>query len=130
MAASCPLIRPNIIHTLFGDMRHLSRWSRILFLSTWSLNETFVIRDHSSVFHLLLKILCIMNFQYIICSLFFPEQNKMSIFLWHDAWICSAALGYLFWLILLKLLKNLTCFQPLDQIQGESARHQLLVDIR
>ena len=84
LAASCPLIRGNIIHTLFGDMGHLSQ-RRVLFLSlnmiSASLNETFVTKDHSLVFHLLLKILCIMNLQYIICSLFLPERNRMSILL-------------------------------------------------
>ena len=82
LAASCPLIRGNIIHTLFGDMGHLSRRRNSFLFSRHdlsSVNETFVIKDHSLVFHLLWKISCIMNFQYIICSLFFPEQDRMSI---------------------------------------------------
>ena len=99
MAASCPLIRSNINPILYLEAWvpfQGVKWSRcdfllILYLEAsvpfhgvkWSrcdllplaLNETFVIKVRYSMFYLLFKILCIINFQYVICSFVFFESQ-------------------------------------------------------
>lgn len=94
LAASCPLIRGNIIHTLFGDMGHLSRrrisllfsrhdlcfckWDLCYqgsFLSVSSFVENFM-HHELSIYHLFFV---------------FPRTGQGEHFsLWHYVWICSA----------------------------------------